>query len=255
MGNSVESMDSESNQIPPEEERDLFGLAIADYEHHWTGERVRERRPETYRAIIGLLGCNLPVVEIARQLGVSEHTVRVVRNIEAVAVADRKREYGQRLRRWGAIAFAHAMSRLHESSSRDAAVVGGILDDHAGRLMGEATAIVEHKRSEVNPQQAAAWWRSRVIEVSASPAAGPAGGAASESGSESQALQTADAVAGDQSCPPCATDQAPAAPVPTDTGDHAAVDQVDAPGPAGAPAGAPAGGGVRARDGLGESMG
>jgi hypothetical protein len=160
-------MDAERAITVPEV--DLFGQVIESLpqEHEWTLELVRARRPEVYRAVVGMLSCAVPVRHIAEQLGVSHHTVTLIRDVDAAMVATQTRAYAERLRCQSAQAFAHAMCKLPEASSRDAAVTAGILLDHAQLLMGQPTEITETKRVVVErPADPAAAW-DRVIEVSA----------------------------------------------------------------------------------------
>ena len=57
----------------------------------FTTERVARTRPKTYRAIVKLLADpNAKVLQIAKLHRVSEHTVRAIREREAVALAERK---------------------------------------------------------------------------------------------------------------------------------------------------------------------
>jgi len=59
---------------------------------NYTGERLARERPKVYRQIIELVAQGVSLNRIARQCAVSRHTVRAVREHEAVPIAQRKQE-------------------------------------------------------------------------------------------------------------------------------------------------------------------
>jgi hypothetical protein len=58
----------------------------------YTGERLARERPRVYRQIIELVAQGTSLNRIARQCAVSRHTIRAVREHEAVTVSQRKQE-------------------------------------------------------------------------------------------------------------------------------------------------------------------
>jgi len=59
---------------------------------NYTGERLAGERPKVYRQIIELVAQGVSFNRIARQCAVSRHTIRAVREHEAVPIAQRKQE-------------------------------------------------------------------------------------------------------------------------------------------------------------------
>jgi hypothetical protein len=59
---------------------------------NYTGERLARERPQVYGQIIELIAQGVSLNRIARQCGVSRHTIRAVREHEAIPIAQRKQE-------------------------------------------------------------------------------------------------------------------------------------------------------------------
>jgi hypothetical protein len=104
----------------------------------FTAERVLRTRPKTYRAIVKLLADpDAKVLPIAKLHRVSEHTVRAIREREAVAIAERK----QRLMSIFANVAELSAERMEElagqASLRDAGITSGIATDKLLALSGD----------------------------------------------------------------------------------------------------------------------
>jgi hypothetical protein len=104
----------------------------------FTAERVARTRPKTYRAIVRLLAePDAKIEHIAQRHRVSTHTVRAIREREAVAIAERK----QRLMSIFGNVAEIAAERMEElaggASLRDAGITAGIATDKLLALLGE----------------------------------------------------------------------------------------------------------------------
>jgi hypothetical protein len=107
----------------------------------FTAERVARTRPKTYRAIALLLAePDVKIEHIAERHRVSTHTVRAIREREAVAIAERK----QRLMSVFANVAELSAERMEElagqASLRDAGITAGIATDKLLALTGDPTS-------------------------------------------------------------------------------------------------------------------
>jgi hypothetical protein len=114
----------------------------------FTAERVARTRPKTYRAIVLLLADpDATVMHIAKRHRVSEHTVRAIREREAVAIAERK----QRLMSIFANVAEIASERMEElagkANLRDAGTTADIATDKLLALTGDVSTTVRHLHS------------------------------------------------------------------------------------------------------------
>jgi len=96
----------------------------------FTGERLLRERPKVYRKVVELLAePGMSINQITKYCRVSEHTVRAVRDREAISIAERK----QRLTAiYGNVAeiAAERMEELAGTASlRDAGITAGIATD------------------------------------------------------------------------------------------------------------------------------
>ena len=108
----------------------------------FTGERLLRERPRIYRKVVELLAepgmSNNRITKLCR---VSEHTVRAVRDREAISIAERK----QRLMSiFGNVAELGA-ERMEElagkASLRDAGITAGIATDKLLALTGQTPLV------------------------------------------------------------------------------------------------------------------
>ena len=104
----------------------------------FTGERLLRERPRVYRKVVELLAePGMSINQITKLCRVSEHTVRAVREREAICIAERK----QRLMSiFGNVAELGA-ERMEElagkASLRDAGTTAGIATDKLLALIGQ----------------------------------------------------------------------------------------------------------------------
>ena len=126
----------------------------------FTAERVLRTRPKTYRTIVHLLADpGATVMHIAKRHRVSEHTVRAIREREAVAIAERKQRL---ISVFGNVAEMSA-ERMEElcgkATLRDAGVSAGIATDKmlalTGQLPGVQVAIVNMPSEQDREKQRA----------------------------------------------------------------------------------------------------
>jgi hypothetical protein len=104
----------------------------------FTAERVLRTRPKTYRAIVRLLADpDATVMHIAKRHRVSEHTVRAVREREAVAIAERKQRLVSIFGNVAEIAGERMEELAGKASLRDAGTTAGIATDKLLVLLGE----------------------------------------------------------------------------------------------------------------------
>jgi len=108
----------------------------------YTAETVLRTRPKTYRKIVHLLADpNWSAIQIAKACRVSEHTVRAIREREAVAIAERK----QRLMLLFANVAELSAERMEEltgkANLRDAGVSAGIATDKLLALTGQSPCV------------------------------------------------------------------------------------------------------------------
>jgi hypothetical protein len=112
----------------------------------FTGERLLRERPRVYRKVMELLAePGMSIKQITKLCRVSKHTVRAVRDREAVSIAERK----QRLMSIFGNAAEMAAERMEElagtASLRDAGTTAGIATD-------KLLALSSHPLSQANQQ-------------------------------------------------------------------------------------------------------
>jgi hypothetical protein len=104
----------------------------------FTAERVARTRPKTYRAIVRLLADpDAKVEHIAQRHRVSTHTVRAIREREAVAVAERKQRLMSIFGNVAELAAERMEELAGEATLRDAGITAGIATDKLLALLGE----------------------------------------------------------------------------------------------------------------------
>jgi hypothetical protein len=109
----------------------------------FTGDRFLRERPRVYRRVVELLAePGMSINQITKLCRVSEHTVRAVRDREAISIAERK----QRLMSiFGNVAELGA-ERMEElagkASLRDAGTTAGIATDKLLALIGQTSTSV-----------------------------------------------------------------------------------------------------------------
>ena len=104
----------------------------------FTAERVARTRPKTYRAIVRLLAePDAKIEHIAQRHRVSTHTVRAIREREAVAIAERKQRLVSIFGNVAEIAAERMEELAGKASLRDAGTTAGIATDKLLALTGQ----------------------------------------------------------------------------------------------------------------------
>jgi hypothetical protein len=104
----------------------------------FTAERVLRTRPNTYRAIVRLLAePDAKIEHIAQRQRVSTHTVRAIRQREAVAIAERKQRLVSIFGNVAEIAGERMEELAGQATLRDAGITAGIATDKLLALLGE----------------------------------------------------------------------------------------------------------------------
>lgn len=124
-----------------------------DSKGEFTGDRLFQKRPDAYRAVVVLLGQKMGVIRIGKLLGLSPNTVMAVRDREQPSI-DIVKEHLARTSHAGAALASEVMlgnlNRIAEldvplaiKDLKDLAVCYGILVQNAQLLAGQPTARVE----------------------------------------------------------------------------------------------------------------
>ena len=104
----------------------------------FTAERVARTRPKTYRAVVrSLAEPDAKIEHIAQRHRVSTHTVRKIREREAVAIAERKQRLVSIFGNVAEIAAERMEELAGKASLRDAGTTAGIATDKLLALLGE----------------------------------------------------------------------------------------------------------------------
>ena len=108
----------------------------------FTGDRFLRERPRVYRKVVELLAePGMSINQITKSCRVSEHTVRAVREREAVSIAERKQRL---ISIFGNVAEMSA-ERMEElcgkANLRDAGISAGIATDKMLALTGQMPAV------------------------------------------------------------------------------------------------------------------
>lgn len=126
-------------------------------EGHYTGARLFAQKPETYQAIVSLLGEGLHVIRIARLLRVHPKTVRAVREREGNPIAQEKERLGRLAYDAARMSIERIVEDLDDEKASaeiptdKLAVIAGIMTEKALLLTGGATSRVEHQGA-ANPE-------------------------------------------------------------------------------------------------------
>jgi orotate phosphoribosyltransferase-like protein len=124
--------------IQPNNDQSLSQHDRSERKGRFTGDRLLRERPRVYRKVVELLAePGMSVNQITKLCRVSEHTVRAVRDREAVSIAERKQRL---ISIFGNVAELGA-ERMEElaphATLRDAGMAAGIATDKVLALLGE----------------------------------------------------------------------------------------------------------------------
>lgn len=132
---------------------DMDGAVFAEDEQRvlgeYTGERLFQRKPETYRLIVQLLAEGIGQIKIGALLQVSPNTVRAVSAREGHSVDIVKKRLSARCLGVAGLALEGIEEDLSDplrrrlTSTKDKALVVGILTDKGLLMAGEATSRME----------------------------------------------------------------------------------------------------------------
>jgi hypothetical protein len=124
----------------------------ANGQDRFTAERVARTRPKTYRAVVRLLAePDAKIEHIAQRRRFSTHTVRAIREREAVAIAERKQRLVSIFGNVGEIAAERMEELTGGATLRDAGTTAGIATDKLLALLGESGGgVAVHVGLQVN---------------------------------------------------------------------------------------------------------
>jgi hypothetical protein len=150
--------EQQSLMMPDERQPELLPTrdpVFGDLERRgdFTGDRLFQQRPDTYKAVVVLLGQGIGVIKIGKLLSVSPNTVMAVRDRERLPI-EIVRDHLARVAMDGATLASEAMrdglsavagraDKLEVKDLRDLAVLYGILVEKAQLLSGQPTARVQ----------------------------------------------------------------------------------------------------------------
>ena len=133
----------------------------------FTAERVARTRPKTYRAVVrSLAEPDAKVEHIAQRHRVSTHTVRKIREREAVAIAERKQRLVSIFGNVAEIAAERMEELAGKASLRDAGTTAGIATDKLLALLGETGEIPMQVNLQFNADLLHARYAALVAEIS-----------------------------------------------------------------------------------------
>ena len=146
----------------------------------FSGDRLFERRPEVYRAVVSMLAEGLGTTSIARACQVSPNTIYAVRDREGISIESERKELLRNLRKAAKLSVERALDLLPAlKNAKDAAITAAVMIDKLQLLSGEATSRIE--KIDVDSDILAKMVSSApVLEGEFSQITGPLGGAAGQ---------------------------------------------------------------------------
>jgi hypothetical protein len=143
------------NMIQPKSDQDRF-----------TAERVLRTRPKTYRIIVQLLADpGVKIEHIAQQQRVSTHTVRAIRQREAVAIAERKQRLTSIFANVAEIAAERMEELAGQASLRDAGTTAGIATDKLLALSSDGSITIHHEHTHSHQHELVAALNAAVEQI------------------------------------------------------------------------------------------
>jgi hypothetical protein len=137
----------------------------------FTGERLLRERPRVYRKVVELLAePGMSINQITKLCQVSEHTVRALREREAISIAERK----QRLMSIFANVAEMAAERMEElagqATLRDAGITAGIATDKLLALGSDpfSQANQQYLHVHLQPVDLIGQWNEMISKLSSS---------------------------------------------------------------------------------------
>ena len=118
----------------------------------FTGERLFRERPRVYRKVVELLAePGMSINQITKLCRVSEHTVRAVREREAVSIAERKQRLMSIFGNVAEIAAERMEELAGQATLRDAGITAGIATDKLLALSGDPQVNQQHLHVHLQP--------------------------------------------------------------------------------------------------------
>ena len=109
---------------------------------HFTGERFLRERPRVYRKVVELLAePGMSINQITKFCRVSEHTVRAVRDREAIPIAERKERLVSILGNVAELAAERMEELAPHATLRDAGMAAGVATDKLLALLGDSGGV------------------------------------------------------------------------------------------------------------------
>jgi hypothetical protein len=119
----------------------------------FTGQRLLRERPRVYRRVVELLADpGISINQITKLCQVSEHTVRAVRDREAIPIAERKQRLVSILGNVAEISAERMEELAPGATLRDAGIAAGISIDKLMLLLGESGGVPVQVSVAVNAQ-------------------------------------------------------------------------------------------------------
>ena len=111
----------------------------------FTGERLLRERPRVYRKVVELLAePGMSINQITKLCRVSEHTVRALRDREAISIAERKQRLASIFGNVAEMAAERMEELAGQASLRDAGTTAGIATDKLLALSSDPQASQQH---------------------------------------------------------------------------------------------------------------
>jgi hypothetical protein len=110
---------------------------------HYTGERLKMLRPETYRRVVQLLAEpreHVSYREICRQCHVTDDTVKAVERRETIPIAARKQQLMGQAARIAKLAYDRVEDQIDSAPLPQAVVTAGVFTDKFQLLSGDTAA-------------------------------------------------------------------------------------------------------------------
>ena len=118
----------------------------------FTGERLLRERPRVYRKVVELLAePGMSINQITKLCRVSEHTVRAVREREAVSIAERKQRLTSIFGNVAEISAERMEELAGQATLRDAGITAGIATDKLLALSGDPQVNQQHLHVHLQP--------------------------------------------------------------------------------------------------------
>jgi hypothetical protein len=132
----------------------------------FTGERFLRERPRVYRKVVELLADpGMSVNQITKLCRVSEHTVRAVREREAVSIAERKQRLMSIFGNVAEIAAERMEELAGTASLRDAGTTAGIATDKLLALSSDPQANNQHLHVHLEPVDLIGQWNEMISKL------------------------------------------------------------------------------------------